>query len=181
MNHILQLLVAGFYCPQLKPCSWKLSSPFNLGGRPTRQGVRARAVEKVQRQLAELPEEICVTNGLHWNDWSGEVACWNLCWGIWNYCWSYFQPVVFVQIWCLIIQSFSEKKLQNKRPMVALCRMIWAQVSLMTSWKKPRQTGCVLGSAGMMPYGCTFCQAVTDGHVMFLDDAIRKVPKKLPG
>ncbi len=65
VNHILQLLVAGFYCPQLKPRSWKLSSPFNLGGRPTRQGVRARAVEKVQRQLAELPEEICVTNGLY--------------------------------------------------------------------------------------------------------------------
>lgn len=42
-------------------------------GDSTGQGVRARAVEKVQRQLAELPEEtwtnwrmeICVTNGLH--------------------------------------------------------------------------------------------------------------------
>lgn len=56
-------------------------------------------------------------------------------------CWSYFQSVVFVHIWCLIVQSSSEQKdPQNTWPMVALCRMIWAQVSLMTSWKKPRQS-----------------------------------------
>lgn len=32
-------------------------------GVPTGQGVRARAVEKVQRQLAELPEETGPTGG----------------------------------------------------------------------------------------------------------------------
>ena len=44
----------------------------------------------------------------------------------------------------------------------------------MISWKKPRRMGCVFWCAGMV--SGTLCQAVTDGHVVFLDDAIKKVP-----
>lgn len=160
-------------------------------GDSTGQGVRARAVEKVQRQLAELPEEtwtnwrmeICVTNGLHWNHWSGNWSrsCWNFCWEIWKLLngdpifnlWSLY---VFVQIWCLLIQSFSEQKdLQNKWPMVALC----------AGWYGLRCPWWFLGRSqgrrrvvffGAQAWCLTLCQAVTDGHVVFLDDAIKKVP-----
>ena len=142
MNHILQLLVRGFYCPQLN-LSWRktneiISHPSRKGaGRSHWAGSTSPSCWESATAIGGTSGgdwtnwrmEICVTNGLHWNHWSGNWSrsCWNFCWEIWKLLngdpifnlWSLY---VFVQISCLIIQSFSEQKdLQNKGPMVALC------------------------------------------------------------
>ena len=197
MNHILQLLVTGFYCPQLN-LSWRktneiISHPSTKGaGSPHWAGSTSPSCWESATAIGGTSGgdwtnwrmEICVANGLHWNHWSGNWSrsCWNFCWEIWKLLngdpifnlWSLY---VFVQISCLNMQSFSEQKdLQNTWPMVALCagwyglRCPW--------WFLGRSQGgrrvVFFGFSGMV--SGTLCQAVTDGHVVFLDDAIKKVP-----